>query len=58
MFIRLRNDWVYAGMGSCVGFNKQTLQWYMDLYEVSNKVEMLEDIQTMEDHARTLMNKD
>lgn len=58
MFLRLRNDWVYAGMGSCVGFNKQTLQWYMDLYQVSDKVGMLEDLAIMEDHVRTLTSKD
>jgi len=57
MFLRMTRDWVYAGMGSCTGMNKQTLQWYMDLYEVENKRDMLEDLQVMEGHALKLMNK-
>lgn len=57
MFLRMGTDWVYAGMGSCVGLNKQTLQWYMDLYEVADKKAMLEDILTMEQHALKLINK-
>lgn len=57
MFLRMTRDWVYAGMGSCIGMNKQTLQWYMDLYEVENKKEMLEDLQIMEGHALKSMNK-
>jgi hypothetical protein len=57
MFLRMTRDWVYAGMGSCTGMNKQTLQWYMDLYEVKNKRDMLEDLQLMEGHALKLMNK-
>lgn len=58
MFTRLSSDWVYAGMGSCTGINKQTLQWYMDIFEVKDKRAMLEDLQAMEAHALTLMNKD
>ena len=57
MFLRMSRDWVYAGMGSCTGMNKQTLQWYMDLYQVENKRDMLEDLQVMEGHALKLMNK-
>lgn len=57
MFLRMSRDWVYAGMGSCTGMNKQTLQWYFDLYEVKNKREMLEDLQIMESHALKQMNK-
>ena len=50
-------DWVYAGMGSCTGMNKQTLQWYMDVFGVDNKRDMLEDLQVMERHALKLINK-
>lgn len=57
MFLRMSTDWVYAGMGSCTGMNKQTLQWYMDVFEVKNKREILEDLQVMERHALKLMNK-
>ena len=57
MFLRMSTDWVYAGMGSCTGMNKQTLQWYMDVFEVENKREILEDLQVMERHALRLMNK-
>ena len=57
MFLRMGTDWVYAGMGSCTGMNKQTLQWYMDVFTVENKREMLEDLQLMERHALKLMNK-
>lgn len=57
MFLRMGVDWVYAGMGSCVGFNKQTLQWYMEVYGVEDKRAMLEDLQIMERHALKLMNK-
>jgi hypothetical protein len=58
MFLRMGTDWVYAGMGSCTGMNKQTLQWYMDVFTVENKRDMLEDLQVMERHALELMNKD
>jgi hypothetical protein len=58
MFLRLGPaDWVYAGMGSCVGINKQTLEWYMNVYAAENKHEMLDDLQIMERHAVKLMNK-
>jgi hypothetical protein len=58
MFLRLGPaDRIYAGMGSCVGINKQTLQWYMDVYASENKREMLDDLQIMERHAVKLMNK-
>ena len=57
MFLRMGTDWVYAGMGSCTGMNKQTLQWYMDVFAVDNKREMLEDLQVMERHALKLINK-
>lgn len=58
MFLRLGPaDWVYAGMGSCVGINKQTLEWYMDIFAAENKREMLDDLQIMERHAVKLMNK-
>jgi hypothetical protein len=57
MFLRMGTDWVYAGMGSCTGMNKQTLQWYMDVFAVANKREMLEDLQVMERHALKLINK-
>lgn len=57
MFLRMTRDWVYSGMGACTGMNKQTLQWYMDVYEVSNKREMLEDLQIMERHALKQINK-
>ncbi len=57
MFLRMTRDWVYAGMGSCIGMNKQTLQWYMELHDVENKKEMLEDLQIMEGHALKSMNK-
>jgi len=57
MFLQMGTDWVYAGMGSCTGMNKQTLQWYMDVFAVDNKREMLEDLQVMERHALKLINK-
>jgi hypothetical protein len=57
MFLRMSNDWVYAGMGSCIGMNKQTLQWYMEVHEVKDKKDMLEDLQVMERHALKHMNK-
>jgi len=57
MFLRMGTDWVYAGMGTCTGMNKQTLQWYMDVFAVENKREMLEDLQLMERHALKLINK-
>ena len=57
MFLRMGTDWVYAGMGSCTGMNKQTLQWYMDVFAVDNKRDMLEDLQVMERHALKLINK-
>ena len=57
MFLRMGTDWVYAGMGSCTGMSKQTLQWYMDVFAVDNKREMLEDLQVMERHALKLINK-
>ena len=57
MFLRMGRDWVYAGMGSCTGMNKQTLQWYFELYEVEDKRSMLEDLQMMERHALKQMNK-
>lgn len=58
MFLRMGTDWVYAGMGACTGMNKQTLQWYMEVFEVKEKREMLEDLQVMERHALKLMNKE
>jgi hypothetical protein len=58
MFLRMGTDWVYAGMGSCTGMNKQTLQWYMEVHEVKDRRSMLEDLQLMERHALKLMNKD
>ena len=57
MLLRMGGDWVYAGMGSCVGLNKQTLQWYMEVYRVEDRLAMLEDLQIMERHALRLMNK-
>ena len=57
MFLRMSTDWVYAGMGSCTGMNKQTLQWYMDVFEVGNKREMLEDLQVMEAAVLSAMAK-
>ena len=57
MFLRMTNDWTYAGTGSRIGMNKQTLQWYMEVHEVEDKKGVLDDLQVMEQHALKLMNK-
>jgi hypothetical protein len=57
MFLRMMEELDYTGMGSCTGMNKQTLRWFMDLYGIENKVEMLEDMQLMQRHALKYINK-
>ena len=57
MFLRMMDELIYTGMGSCVGMNKQTLEWLMNLYEVKNKVQMFEDMQLMQREALKHINK-
>ena len=48
MFLRIQTQWVFAGMGSIVGLNYQSLEFLFRIYEVKNPVELLEEIQEIE----------
>ena len=45
-------------MGGVTGLDYSVLQMLFDLYDISNRVEVFEDIQIMEREAMRLLNKD
>ena len=45
-------------MGGVIGLDYSVLQMLFDLYDVNNRIDIFEDIQVMESHAITLLNKE
>ncbi len=57
IFIRMMTQW-RTTMGGVTGLDYSVLQMLFDLYDISNRVEVFEDIQIMEREAMRLLNKD
>ncbi len=57
IFIKMMTQW-RTTMGGVIGLDYSVLQMMFELYDVSNKTDTLEDIQVMERHAITLLNKE
>ena len=57
IFIRMMTQW-RTTMGGVTGLDYSVLQMLFDLYDISNQVEVFEDIQIMEREAMKLLNKD
>ena len=57
IFIRMMIQW-RTTMGGVTGLDYSVLQMLFDLYDISNRVEVFEDIQIMEREAMRLLNKD
>jgi len=57
LFIRMMTQW-RTTMGGVIGFDYNVLQMLFDLYDISNRQEVFEDLQIMEREAIKFMNKD
>lgn len=57
MFLRCQTQW-RTSMAGVVGLDYGVVLQLMDLYAVSNKRQVLEDLQVMEAHARDLFQKE
>jgi hypothetical protein len=56
MFLRCQTQW-RATMSGVLGLDYGPVLAMMDLYAVSNRRQVLEDLQVMENHAKELINK-
>ena len=57
LFVRMTTQW-RTTMGGVIGFDYNVLQMLFDLYDISNRQEVFEDLQIMEREAIKFMNKD
>ena len=57
LFIKMMTQW-RTTMGGVIGLDDSVLQMLFDLYDVNNRTDIFEDIQVMESHAITLLNKE
>ena len=57
IFIRMMTQW-RTTMGGVTGLDYSVLQMLFDLYDISNRQEVFEDLQIMEREAIKHMNKD
>jgi len=57
LFCKMTTQW-RTTMGGVIGFDYNVLQMLFDLYDISNKKEIFEDIQVMEQEAMIHMNKE
>ena len=57
LFIRMMTQW-RTTMGGVIGLDYSVLQMLFDLYDISNRQEVFEDLQIMEREAIKQMNKD
>ena len=57
LFIRMMTQW-RTTMGGVIGLDYSVLQILFDLYDISNRQQVFEDIQIMEREAMKIMNKD
>lgn len=55
-FTRLSTQWVVV-QGVYVGFNYQSLEFLLKLYNVKRRRQVFEDLQTMEISALAVLNK-
>tara|TARA_R100000734_G_scaffold16503_1_gene12577 strand:- start:3263 stop:3505 length:243 start_codon:yes stop_codon:yes gene_type:complete len=56
-FIKMMTQW-RTTMGGVIGLDYSVLQMLFDLYDVSNRKEIFENIQVMEQEAMMHMNKE
>ena len=56
-FIKMMTQW-RTTMGGVIGLDYSVLQMLFDLYDISNRKEIFENIQVMEQEAMLHMNKD
>ena len=56
-FIKMMTQW-RSTMGGVIGLDYSVLQMLFDLYDISNRKEIFEDIQIMEREAMTHLNKE
>lgn len=56
-FIKMMTQW-RSTMGGVVGLDYSVLQMLFDLYDISNRKEIFEDIQVMEREAMIHLNKE
>ena len=56
-FLKMMTQW-RTTMGGVVGLDYSVLQMLFDLYDVSNRQEVFEDIQVMEKEAIKFLNKE
>ena len=57
LFIRMMTQW-RTTMGGVIGLDYSVLQMLFDLYDISNRQEVFEDLQIMEREAIKHMIKD
>ena len=56
-FIKMMTQW-RSTMGGVVGLDYSVLQMLFDLYDISNRKDIFEDIQVMEREAMIHLNKE
>lgn len=56
MFLRLQTQW-RTSMGGVIGLDYMAVEWLLRLYGVEDQRSMLEDLQTMEGAALSVINK-
>lgn len=57
MFLRLQTQWLFAGMGSIVGLNYQSIEFLFKLYKVKNPRRMLADLREIETGVLEAMSR-
>lgn len=57
MALLMLNEWVYAGMGGPVGYNKQTMQWYFEVAKVADPQRLLAEMRVVERVGLEIINK-
>ena len=57
MALLMLNEWVFAGMGGPVGYNKQTMQWYFQLVGVDDPQRLLAEMRVIERVGLEIINK-
>lgn len=56
MFLRCQTQW-RTTMGGVMGLDYGVVLQMMDLYAVESKLQLMEDLQVLEAHAKELINK-
>jgi len=57
IFIQVRTQFNFAGMGSVIGLNYQSVEFVMNLYDVEDKLDCFRRIRIIENEALILMRE-